>query len=380
MGGHCLMWSRKLLVFYSLALLFLAPPVAAQEPGELIGRQEIANVPSGVGAWRVRYVTGGRNGVAEQEATGVILAPLDRMANAPRGIIAWTHGTWGVASKCAPSESEKFFALTPAINAVRMGYVVVAPDYPGLGTDKPHPYLVGRPAAQSVFDIVRATRAVPELRAGSRFVVWGESQGGHAALWTAMTAAENNDLELIGVAAGAPPTDLAANFRGASDANARTFLTALTADSWSRYFDLELDFGKRRSPAIIRKLAGNCIASSSMPRLGALIGMFALRSDLKHFDFASEAPWSEIIRKNSATPSFNVPLLIAQTEKDPLVAPSVTLSFASKACSRGMPVRWITLPGKDHATTAMQSATETLQWIDDRFAGQPAPSDCGHLK
>jgi hypothetical protein len=43
-------------------------------------------------------------------------------------------------------------------------------------------------------------------------------------------------------------------------------------------------------------------------------------------------------------------------------------------------VRWIDLPGKDHATTASQSAFATLQWIEDRFGGAPAPDDCGALR
>jgi acetyl esterase/lipase len=363
-----------------LLSLLAAPQVSAREPGEVIDLREYASAASGMSAWRIRYVTGGRDGVAEQEATGMVLAPLDQMGGPPRGVVAWTHGTWGVASKCAPSQSEDFFDLTPAIDAVRMGYVVVAPDYPGLGTDSAHPYLIGQPAAQSVLDIVRAARSQPELRSGSQFVVWGESQGGHAALWTGMIAASAPDLELLGVAAGAPPTDLAANLREASDDNARTFLTALTSDSWSRYFGFDLDIGKRRSPAIVRKLASNCISLSSTPRLGALIGMLALRSDLKNFDMAATAPWSKLVRDNSAAPTFTAPLLIAQTEEDPLVAPAVTRRFALKACDRGLPVRWVSLPGKDHATTARQSEIETLQWIDDRFAGHAAPSDYGQLR
>jgi acetyl esterase/lipase len=260
-----------------------------------------------------------------------------------------------------------------------MGYVVVAPDYPGLGTDSVHPYLIGRPTAQSVIDAVRAARAMPAVNASRRYAVWGESQGGHAALWTAMTARTAPELELVGVAAGAPPTDLAANFRQASDPNARAFLTALTADSWSRYFDTPLNIGKRRTPGIIRKLASNCISSTAIPRLGALVGMLALRSDLKTDDFAARTPWSRIMADNSVSLSFSVPLLLAQTREDPLVSPKVTRNFARKACLRGLKVRWIDLPGKDHASTASQSAFATLQWIGDRFGGAAAPDDCGAL-
>ena len=38
------------------------------------------------------------------------------------------------------------------------GYVVVATDYPGLGTDGIHPYLIGESAGRAVLDSVRAAR------------------------------------------------------------------------------------------------------------------------------------------------------------------------------------------------------------------------------
>ena len=61
-------------------------------------------------------------------------------------------------------------------------------------------------------------------------------------------------LRLVGVAAGAPPTDLA-NLRQASDASARAFLTALATDSWSRYYGVPLRLGKARTPGIIQRVA-----------------------------------------------------------------------------------------------------------------------------
>lgn len=374
----------RLLVWLALALTVIIPRadavLAAQEPGAIIAEERMSDTPSGVLAWRIRYVTGGRAGVARQEATAVIMAPADTTQRAPRGVVAWTHGTWGVVSKCAPSQGPRFFDLTPAVSAVAMGYVVVAPDYPGLGVETVHPYLIGQPTGQSVIDAIRAARAMPRVNAGRRYVVWGESQGGHAALWTAMIAADAPDLELLGVAAGAPPTDLAANFREASDPNARPFLTALAADSWSRYFDVPLEVGRRRTPAIVRKLASNCISTTATPRLGALVGMITLRSDLKNDDFTTRSPWARILAENSVSPDFSAPLLIAQTREDPLVSPKVTRAFARKSCLRGLKVKWIDLPGKDHATTASQSAIATLQWIEDRFSGAPPPDDCGVLR
>src|SRR3546814_2887094 len=79
--------------------------------------------------------------------------------------------------------------------------------------------------SSDLLDAVRAARAIPGAAAGSSFAVWGESQGGHAALWTAIAARSYApELTLVGTAAAAPPTDLAANLREGSDMNARALL------------------------------------------------------------------------------------------------------------------------------------------------------------
>ena len=362
-----------------ISLLGLPIPTAAQVAGSLISADPVTQTPPGMQAWRIRYWTqGDRNG--PEEVSGMVVAPREAAPSSDRPVIAWTHGTWGTTTQCAPSLSPQFFDLTPAVAAVRDGYVVVAPDYPGLGSPGAHPYLVGAPTARSVLDGVRAARAIPGASSGSRFAVWGESQGGHAALWTGqLGSAEATDLQLVGVAAGAPPTDLAANFRQATDPNARAFLTALAADSWSRYYNVPLVIGRRSTPGIIRRMAGICVSVDATPRLGALLGILTLRRDLRNVDFAATRPWSDFVAANSASPVSRVPVLIAQTRDDPLVAPAVTRQFARRLCANSVRVRWIDLPGGDHATTARQSAASTLQWISDRFAGARAPSDCGEI-
>src|SRR3546814_18538890 len=88
------------------------------------------------------------------------------------------------------------------MDAVRNGYVVVAPDYIGLASPTMHPFLVGPDTANAVLDAVRAAREIPGAAAGSNFAVWEESQGGHAALWTAKAARSYApDLALVATAA-----------------------------------------------------------------------------------------------------------------------------------------------------------------------------------
>jgi len=72
-------------------------------------------------------------------------------------------------------------------------------------------------------------------------------------------------------------------------------------------------------------------------------------------------------------------LLIAQNPKDDLVAPSVTRAHAKALCRSGARLRYVSIDGGGHATSAKDSSVATLAWIADRFAGARAPSDCGRI-
>jgi acetyl esterase/lipase len=360
------------------ALLFAATPAYGQRGGALISASPVANAPAGTRAWKVRYWTTDDRG-KEFAVTGMVVAPRG-ISTAPRKVIAWAHGTSGVVESCDLSTNPRFFEATPAMPAVSRGYVVVAPDYPGLGTPMPHPYLVGTATGRSVLDAVRAARQIQGAHAGNRFAVWGESQGGHAALWAGQVAKDDApELKLVGVAAAAPPTDLAENFRAVADANVKAMFTAYTAYSWSRYYGVPLTLGRKTTPGLMTRLAQKCIVLDAKPKLGTIIGILALKNDLKGVDMATIPPWSSYVAANSTSPVSSVPILIAQTRDDPLVNAGVTRKFARKLCANRVRVHWIDLAGKDHPTSAKQSATATLNWIDARFAGTAAPSDCGRI-
>ncbi|MGV7120650.1 alpha/beta fold hydrolase [Sphingopyxis sp. 550A] len=369
-----------------LAALFalLSVPAAAQQDGTLVSADPVVETPPGTQAWRVRYWTANQDG-QRQEVTGMVIAPREAVPAQPRRVIAWAHGTSGVAQKCAPSNNPAFFASNPMVEAMaRRGYVVAAPDYPGLGSAMPHPYLVGADTAYSVLDAVRAARAIPGAAAGTRFAVWGESQGGHAALWTAILArGYAPDLTLIGTAAAVPPTDLAANMRQASDPNARALLLAFTLHSWSERFGYSLDgFTNKATQGVIHRLAeNNCIDVDNKPKLGTILGMLAVRQAVQKKDVTRMEPFARAMRANSVDPArVPGPLLISQGSKDTLVAPAVTRAFAKAVCKRRTAVRWIEIPGGSHIDGARGPRTdETLDWIDARFAGQPPPDDCRRI-
>jgi len=385
--------SKFLLAVASALSLLLPSPLQAQRAGTLISATPAAGAPAGMQAWSIHYWSTAENGQL-QDLTGMVAAPSGPLPQGPRPVLAWTHGTWGVARQCAPSlsptffdstpgTSPTFFTATPGLDLVADGYVVVAPDYPGLGSAGVHPYLGGVPAARSTLDAIRAAQAIPGAGAGKRYALWGASQGGHAALWTAQLASSYApELELVGVAAAAPPTDLIANLRGGDDPSIRAFLTAFTAFSWSGYYGAPLSsIGRPQTQVIITRLAeNNCVTIDSKPKLGEMISMVMLKNQLAGVDLGSMQPWAGIARMNSLTPAaINVPMLVGQNPADVIISPPVTRNYARQACAAGKTVKWIDIVGKGHPTSAQDSSAATIQWIGDRFAGKPAPNDCGSI-
>ncbi len=373
---------RHLLAATLLSILSLCSlPVAAQQAGRLISADPVQDTPAGVQAWRVKYWTTNQYGKSF-EVTGVVAAPREATPPRPRRVIAWTHGAWGVAEKCAPSISPNFFAATAGIDAVRSGYVVVAPDYIGLGNPTMHPMLVGTDTANSVLDAVRAAREIPGAAAGNSFAVWGESQGGHAALWTAISARSYApDLTLVGTAAAAPPTDLAANLREGSDKNARALLLSFTLHSWSTLYGFSLDpIANRTNQGIIHRLAeNNCVSFDKKPKLGTILGILTIVRATKNKDIAKIEPFGSFARANSVDAArVPGPLLIAQSSNDTIVAPAVTRKFAKAVCRRGTQLRWIDMTG-DHGASARESAQKTIGWITSRFDDTPPPNDCRRI-
>ena len=375
----------KSIILLAAVLAALPQAVSAQRerPGSLIAAQPVADAPATMRAWRVEYWTSGdRN--QPIRVTGMVIAPSERSGRAPRRVIAWTHGLIGIAKRCAPSIGATNFTMIPALEeAIRRGYTVVAPDYPGLGSDMVHPVLVGASEGKSTLDAVRAARAIPEADAGSTFAVWGESQGGHAALWTGqLWSTYASDLKLVGIAAIVPPTDLHRNFREGSDLRVRALLSAYTATSWSRYYGAPMStFGSRSVQNVMIRLAdNNCVQFDAKPKLGTIIGIAIAQRAIRNLDLGAVQPWGRLMRENSPSPgAIPVPALIATGTGDVIVAPAVVHDFARRACALGKTVRYVSVQGGDHASVARTEAQATLGWIDARFAGQRAPSNCGRF-
>ncbi len=334
--------------------------------------------PPGSSAWEILYTSTGLDG-EPIEVSGVVIAPDLPASIAGRHVVAWAHPTTGVAGNCAPSNFDEFFETIPHLTALMaLDYVVVATDYPGLGTEGPHPYLVGSSEGRAVLDSVRAAREVLKAGAGKRFAVWGHSQGGHAALFAGQLARDYApELTLAGVAAIAPATDLAVLLRDDLAERAGRVLGAYALWSWSRVYGAPLEpfVAAGRVPAIDR-IARDCIETEGEAYRAAFDSL-PLPGDFLSPETFSAEPWSRLLAENRPGQApIGVPVYIAQGTADVVVRPSVTSDFVEDLCRRGETVQLDVLPGQGHMRAGRVSATAAIQWMRDRFDGVRAPSTC----
>lgn len=365
----------------SLGLLLGGGPVlaaASDGPGSLVSATPFDNVPVHGSAWHVRYRSIAETG-AKVEITGVVIVPPGMAPEGGRDVVTWGHATVGVAESCAPSTSPTFFKDVAALqHMLDHGWVVTATDFQGLGTPGPHPYLVGVSSGRAMVDAVRAARALPQAHASSHYVAWGESQGAHAALWAGQLAESYApELDLRGIAAAAPPTDLVHGFDDISNYAVRALLTAYTSATWSQLYGISLStFANWIGRFLIHRVAADCVRENpvgTLTRLALLMLSRQIPNNLGN-------PWTKPLKRNSVEPvHLPVPLLIVQGTKDEVVNQRVTRAFAARSCEAGNAVDFVSVEGGDHTTIASRSQDPTLQWIADRFAQKPPPSDCAKI-
>jgi alpha-beta hydrolase superfamily lysophospholipase len=351
-------------------------------PGTIIRSEVIEGFHSGATAYRVLYKSTGYDG-NPTAVSGFIVVPDGTPPAGGRDVIAYTHGTVGVASNCAPSlvtnQEQQPLLHEGGGELLAAGYVVAASDYQGLGTPGPHPYLVGDSEAMNELDIVRAAQNLTEARAGNEFVVWGHSQGGHAALFTGQRAAGYApELQLVGVAAGGPVPNLEDLFKVNIKTTVGKILISMALYSWAKVYD-DASLDQIATPVarpLIARIAKNCLYTKQQI-LASVPGSLALKLTFLHTPPWETEPWKTIlVENNPGATRTNAPLLIIQGDADPIVAPDVTARLVDKLCAEGETVDLRVLKGTAHLDAGHVAVPYVVQWIADRFAGKPAPSTC----
>lgn len=351
-------------------------PLPRGQPGSIIRKETLpSNLPEGAQAWRVMYQSTGLEG-NPIAVTGTVVAPNGTSVKS-RNIIAWAHGTTGIRPECGVSHTSDPYQQTPVIERMlAQGFVVAITDYPGLGTPDVHPYMVGQVAAQNVLDSVRAARQIVEVSAGDKFVVWGASQGGNSALWTAQLAkAYAPELKLLGVAASAPATNLRKIAEFNLDKQAGGIFLGYVFAAWAAVYpgaDLNAII-KPDERANFDRMIKPCFTAPA----GFLPIIKTLRTPAQYLsvDILKTEPWSTLFEKNTPSGRIEVPIVLAHGTADSLIPVELSEAEAARRCNAGEDVQFARYPGSTHDARE-DTAVYILGWTVDRFAGRPTPSNC----
>jgi pimeloyl-ACP methyl ester carboxylesterase len=359
---------------------FYDPPAdVPHKPGALLRSEPLKDVilPTGVRGWRILYATT-VDDTTPATAVATVFAPTSPTAG-PHPVIAWEHGTTGLLQKCMPSLLSAASKGIPERDRIVMaGWVVVATDYSFAEKDGPHPYLIGQGEARAALDSVRAARQMSELALDKRLVVWGHSQGGHAALWTGIVGPRYApDLEVRGVAAIAPATDIKKIL--AMNVEVDKWFGPYLALSYSRFYP-DITFEQAvRSEALdaARQIVNLCdfLPREDQERMAALAATF----EGPALAINSNKTLQARLEQNTPDRRIEVPVVIAQGLSDMVVPPSATEAYVEERCAAGQQFEYWTFAGRDHLTI-LQPGTPLedplINWTRARFANEPQATGC----
>ncbi|WP_428490594.1 alpha/beta hydrolase [Rhodopila sp.] len=310
--------------------------------------------------------------------SGAYFAPKGTPPAGGWPLVAWAHGTTGIADVCAPSWTPRSPRDAEYLNTwLAQGYAIVATDYQGLGTPGPHPYLAVRPEAFSVLDSIRAVlKAFPNV--ANRVVVIGQSQGGGAAFATAGIAPSYApDINIRGgVATGVP-------FLGPAMLHPRPTPpdVADPTVAYALYLGIMI---QQRDPA---PADDQLVTARALP-------LFEQARTLCVGPLFHAVRQAGLNRGNTLTPAYpkalaavlpelefstvklTQPLFVGTGAQDHDVTPAGQLALVRNACAEGSTVQAHLYAGLDHGQTVNASLKDSLPFVRKVLAGQPIQSIC----
>ena len=366
---------------------FYTPPnPVVGKPGDIIRFEPLTgfNITDGTG-YRILYVSKDPTG-ALRASGGMVFVPTKPVAG-ERKVVAYAHGTSGLGDACAPSRSPLTPTAQPFIQTLmNLGYVYTATDYVGLGTPGEPFYMIGSSEAQDVVNSVRAARNFPGSNAGTTYAVMGHSQGGHSAIWTGALSKEiAPELDLVGVAASAPATQLEPLLNQQWNSLIGWAIGPEAALSWPLVYPelAPVDILTPTGVELYTDLAYECLEAAGMK--GAIES--AMGKELFAENPAKVPAWAAAMKDQTPAPlPPSMPTLISQAIGDGVVLANTNSLTQQKWCAAGSNVQfnWLgqlaTGPlasAETHENTLYAAWPMETDWIQARFANEPATSNCG---
>lgn len=331
---------------------------------------------------RITYLS--TNGVTDRglvPVTAEVILPAGKPPAGGWPVVAWAHGTVGVADHCAPSGNPWTERNRRYLSAwMKRGFAVVGTDYQGLGTPGAHAYLDTRVEAYSLLDGVRAALAgFPELQ--NRIMIVGQSQGGGAAFAAAAFApGYAPELNIRGtVATGAPYVtpellqQMTARDQAQGGYNPVMVYVLYLAQGLAGHdaaFRPEDTFTPKAMPAY-QAAAGLCVHElTEKVRQDGLNFSNSLKPDF----LRTLAP--ALVAMKYPTMKLPQPLFMGTGELDRDVPPPLQLGLVKAACAAGTVVQAHVYKGLNHDQTVNASLPDSAAFTAAVMAGQPVAPQC----
>lgn len=355
---------------------YAKPDSVPATPGTVIRYEPLEYSVVGGKGWRIIYTS--INSAGEPVAvSGRVFLPNTPAPAGGRKILAFGHGTVGIAPQCAPSRSVSYIQTGWLEPALQQGWAVVTTDYLGLGIEGyPPTFLLGGQEARDIVNSVRALRAFPGASAGTEWIVAGSSQGGNSALWTAAKAASiAPELQLKAVAPAVPAAELAAIMTKQWQSvigwaiGPYALATYKVAYPDRDYEAIISPAGKDANDSLIAK----CVLADGVEGLvlGEITGPYFTK------DPNQDPAWSASVREQTPPPPpAGMPMFLQQGEADIVVTAGSNALLQNQWCAKGVNIASLWLPGVNHQDTSVAAGAAMVEWAAARFAGTPAVSTC----
>jgi alpha-beta hydrolase superfamily lysophospholipase len=333
---------------------------------------------------RMIFMTKDLNGTTIPASAYVLWPWMPRQFNNITGhpVVVWGHGTSGWSSECGPSHIRNLWHQysAPYVLALQ-GYVVVAPDYAGLGVGRthngtfiPHQFFAFPAHGNDlIYSVQAAQSAWPSL--SREFVVMGQSQGGGAAWGAAQLLAQNPVSGYLGTVAASPATSLETfvSYVASVPAVVSTYLLAggLNMRSIFPTFDLSAwvaDEGVRAA-SLLQDLQG--CQSVALELL--------VRPDLYNPSWNSSwylGAFSNLTSNGGK--DFAGPMLVLQGLNDTSIYAAGTTAAVNATCEAfpNRSLEYATFEGVSHVPVLYAGQQVWLDWIADRFSGVQHATGC----
>ncbi|WP_435591558.1 lipase family protein [Nocardia sp. bgisy118] len=358
------------------------PDLADKKPGEVLAVRQMPPLPifpdTTVTVVRFRSTSSQGKPIA---ATTTVLTPTAHRKDGP--LLSFQHIINGLGAECSVSrvlytgDPNLIVREAPGWNVLlQRGWSVALPDHLG----PQFAYGAAKLGGQITLDGIRAVKQVSDLQvAQSPTAMVGYSGGGMATAWAAALAPEYApELQLAGAAMGGVPMNLVKMMEGLGLGSHPVFGLALAAG-----LGLEREYPERFP--LSEQLNDRGLAARDAMANSCTNDIIAAGAGRGAMDFAKTTSMIDnrdaraVVEENSLELHAGVPrtpVFEWHSPIDGLVPVDAIVNTDRRWCAAGVRVQAEQIAVPDHLTAAVLGIPAALGWLDARFRGEPAPSNC----